>query len=82
MGIREVLRRIIGKAVTKVVKTDVLQATGPDQLCGGHESGFEAAVHAMREIFQDSTTERLPFVDASNAFNYLNRQVVLWNVRY
>ena len=82
IGICEVLRRIIGKAVMKVVKTDVLQATGPDQLCGGHESGCEAAVHAMREIFRDSATDGILFVDASNAFNNLNRQAALWNIQY
>ena len=82
IGICEVLRRIIGKAVMQVVRSDVLKAAGPIQLCGGHEGGCEAAVHAMREVFQDSATDGIIFVDASNAFNNLNRQVALRNIMY
>ena len=72
----------MGKAVMNVVSSEVLQATGPIQLSGGHESGFEAAVFAMRRIFHDSATDGILFVDASNAFNNLNRHVALWNTQY
>ena len=34
---REVLRRIIGKAVTSVLKTKMQDAAGGSQLCVGHE---------------------------------------------
>ena len=82
IGVGEVLRRIIGKAVMKVVSADVLQATGPLQLCAGHQAGCEAAVHAMKSIFQEDETEALIFVDATNAFNNLNRRVALLNVHF
>ena len=41
--------------------------------------GCEAAVHAMEQIFADNNTEAMILVDASNAFNCLNRQVTLLN---
>ena len=39
IGIGEVLRRIIGKAVTSVLKTEMRDAAGGLQLCVGHEGG-------------------------------------------
>ena len=80
IGIGEVLRRIIGKAVMRVVSMDVLQAVGPIQLCAGHLAGCEAAVHAMKSIFEEDETEAILLVDAANAFNNLNRSVALRNI--
>ena len=40
------------------------------------------AVHATSDIFEEETTDVLLFVDASNAFNAINRQVLLHNIRY
>ena len=37
-------------------------------------------VHAIRESFQDYDTEAVLLVDATNAFNALNRQVALHNI--
>ena len=65
-----------------VIKAEVLQAAGPVQLCAGHEAGAEAALHALRAVFEDATTEGILFVDASNAFNNLNRRVALRNIRF
>ena len=64
----------------KVVSADVLRATRSLQLCVGHQSGCEAAVHAMKSIFQEDETEAVIFVDATNAFSNLNRRVALLNV--
>ena len=47
----------------------------------GQDAGNEAAVHAMRTIFCDDSTEAVLLVDASNAFNCLNRQVALHNIQ-
>ena len=41
---------------------------------------MKAVVHAMSSIFQEQNTEAMIFVDASNAFNNLNRQATLLNV--
>ena len=82
IGICEVLRRILGKAITAVIKEDVMKATGPLQLCGGHEAGCEAAIQTMRMVFEDPSTDAIIFVDASNAFNNLNRKVALYNIQF
>ncbi len=80
IGVGEVLRRIVGKVIMTVVGDDVLTATGTLQLCAGHEAGAEAAIHAMRTLFQDEGTEAVILVDAANAFNNLNRRVALLNI--
>ena len=63
----------------KTTKRYLQNAVGSIQLCAGQDAGCEAAVHAMAQIFDDNETEAMIFVDASNAFNRLNRQVALRN---
>ena len=82
IGVSEVLRRIVGKAVMEILRTDLLTGAGPCQLSGGHEAGAEAAVHVIRSTFEDAETDAVLFVDAANAFNNLNRRVALLNIRY
>ena len=79
IGIDEVLRRIIGKAIMRTIKQDLQAAVGSLQLCAGQDAGCEAAVHAMSSIFSEDNTKAMLFVDASNAFNSLNRQFTLLN---
>ena len=62
IGIGEVLRRIMGKAINMLTKSDVLHAMGPLQLSAGQEGGAEAATHAMRDIYNDPETQGLVFV--------------------
>ena len=57
IGIGEVVRRIICKSILSVVKLDTLEAASSFQLCAGQDAGNETAVHAMREVFGDSSTE-------------------------
>ena len=59
---------------------EIQQAAGSLQLCAGQPSGCEAAIHALRHIFDDATTQAALLVDASNAFNNLNRQLALANI--
>ena len=80
IGVGEILRKIVGKAIMTVVHSDVLKATGALQLCSGHEAGCEAAYHAMNRIFLDENTEAILLIDAKNAFNNLNRRVALLNI--
>ena len=80
-GVGEVIRRIVSKAVTRVLKNDIQDAVGTLQTCSGQQSGIEAAVHAMRRSFEWDATEAMMLVDADNAFNRLNRSVVLNNVK-
>ena len=79
IGICETVRRIVGKAVLSVTKADIQSAVGPLQLCAGHDAGCEAAIHAMREIFDDEEMEGVLLVDAKNSFNSLNRAAALHN---
>lgn len=81
VGIGEVLRRVIGKAIMTVLKGDVINAAGVQQLCAGQKAGIEAAVHAIRQAFEAESSDGLLLVDADNAFNRLNRRVALHNVR-
>mmetsp|Transcript_14155 Transcript_14155/g.22160 ORF Transcript_14155/g.22160 Transcript_14155/m.22160 type:complete len:151 (-) Transcript_14155:1287-1739(-) len=48
---------------------------------GGLKSGIEGGVHAMKELWADGGPEVIVLVDASNAFNSLDRQAALWNCR-
>ena len=50
IGVGEVLRRVIGKCVTKVTKQDIVNACGSLQVCAGLASGGDAAIHAMHSI--------------------------------
>ena len=68
--------------IAKFLCDDTQEAAGPLQLCAGHKSGCESAVHAMHQVFESSETEAVILVDATNAFNSLNRQVALLNIRH
>ena len=81
IGIGETLRRIIGKAVMTIMKEDVLTGVGNLQLCGGHAGGCEVGVHALVDLFNDDDTEGVIQVDASNAFNSINRNILLHNTK-
>ena len=81
IGVGEVIRRIIVKCVTRVTKQDVINVSGSKQVCAGQKSGGEAAVYAMRNIFEADGTDAALLVDASNAFNSLNRVAALNNIR-
>ncbi|XP_057293937.1 uncharacterized protein LOC130622497 [Hydractinia symbiolongicarpus] len=81
IGIGEVLRRIMGKCVMAVLKKDVLEAAGNLQLCAGQKYGCEIAVHAMNDIFNSDDCEGVLQIDAKNAFNSLNRTVMIHNIK-
>ena len=57
-----------------MIGNDVQEAAGPVQACAGHEAGCEAAIHAMKEIMLSDETQAVLLVNASNAFNTINRQ--------
>ena len=82
IGIGEVLRRILGKVILNIIRPEIMEAAGSLQLCAGQDAGIEAAIHAMRDIFDDTETEGMLFAGATNAFNSLNREVCLQNVQH
>ena len=75
------MRRIAAKTVTKFLRNDIQLAAGALQTCSGTESGIEAAIHAMRQQYDEDECEAVLLIDASNAFNSLNRQVALHTIR-
>ena len=81
IGIREVVRRIIAKAILFVIWEDIQEVAGSVKLCTGQVTGAEAAVHAMSHSFMADDTEAVLLGDASNTFNLLNRKTTLLNIR-
>ena len=81
IGIGEVLRRVTGKCISNVLRNDIQEAAGILQTCCGIPGGVEAAVHSTRLVFEDETTEAVLLVDATNAFNSLNRRAAIHNIR-
>ena len=79
IGVGEVLRRIIGKVVMSTLKPDVVKACANSQMCG-HKSGSEAAIHAMKAMYENNDTDAVLLVDAENAFKSLNRKAFLHNI--
>ena len=80
IGVGEVPRLIIAKAILCTIGKDIEDATGSLQVCAGQDGGCEAALHAMRSIFQVADTEGCLLVDASNTYNSLNQRAALRNV--
>ncbi len=81
IGIGDTARRIMAKAILSVTKQDLQEAAGPMQLFSGQIGGIEAGVHAVQTIFKNKDTEAVLLVDASNAFNALNRHTALLNIQ-
>jgi len=81
VGVDACLRRIIGKKIIGLLKEDIIHAVETLQTCAGLESSIEAAIHAVSKSFEEDKSECLLLVDADNAFNKLNRNVSLENIK-
>ncbi len=66
IGIGEVHRRTIAKAILSLLKYDIMDTAGSLQVCASQESGCEAAIHAMHQTFAIEKTEGALLVDATN----------------
>ena len=76
--IGEILRRVTGKIVMKLLKRDVLKATGFLQLCARQD----AAVKRLFMPFMKCSIKKAEvIVDASNAFNTINPEALLHNTK-
>ena len=48
IGVGEMARYILGKAILTTIRNEVQEAAGALQLCAGQQAGCKSAVHAMR----------------------------------
>ena len=74
IGVAETLRRIMGKAILATISDDIQKAAGsvqPDRLQKSKQQSI---------AYKDDGVEAAVFVDASNAFNNLNREAALRNI--
>ena len=74
------MRRIICKSVSRILKDDIKKSTGNLRSCSGVEGGIEAVIHAIRTAFQEDESKAVLLVDATNAFNSMNRKVAQQNI--
>ena len=81
IAVGEVYRRIVCRAIAGVIEYDVMKAVAPVQLCVGIPSACEIATHAVRQMFNgEEAVEGVLLIDASNAFNSVNRIAALHNI--
>ena len=80
IAVGEVFRRIISRAIMQIVETDVVGITVPHQLCVGVPSACEVGVHHITSRFAQDDVEGVLLVDASNAFNSVNRSAAIYNI--
>ena len=80
IGIGEVLHRIASKVVLSHIREDIISDVGSLQVYGGQEAGCKLLVHVIHEIYEDQSSETVLLVDASNAFNTINRNAFLHNI--
>jgi hypothetical protein len=81
IGVGETLRRLIFKAILRITKDVIQQEAGSLQLYADQEAACESGILSMKSLFEDSETEAIILVDASNAFNSLNREVASRNIQ-
>ena len=81
IGICETLCIIIVKTVVRFLKQDITDSVGSLQVCARQDAGCEAAIHALRHIYEQGECEAVMLIDASNAFNSVNRKAFLHNVK-
>ena len=69
-------------SILSVIKPNLMASAENLQLCAGQPARCEFAIHAITEIFKEDETDGLLLIDAENAFNSLNRSVLLHNIQY
>ena len=75
--------RLVANTLILVAGEDVELLLGAENLCGGGlRAGLEGGFHAMwKEFEEDLEVEAVFLMDAANAFNRLNREQALAEVR-
>ena len=72
---RQLLKNL--KNYITVVHNDTISSVGSMQMYAGYETGCKAWIHTMHTAFEDDDTVTVVAVDAPNAFNSANREVLL-----
>ena len=67
--------------MTKVTKQDIGESSGSLQVCAGHKSGSETAVHAMNNLFQHKETDSVASGCVKSLQLTKNRAAALHNIR-
>ena len=80
IGIEEVMRRIIGRTITKCLKNELMSLGSNYQFCLGQKCGIEYAIHTLRDQYSKTSADAILLIDAENAFNSLNRKLALKNI--
>ena len=65
-----------------IIKDNIHAAAGTVQLCPVQEAGCEAAVHAMKQVFESPDVDAVILVDTTNTFNTLNCENALKNIQH
>lgn len=73
---------ICWKSSNYSIEKNTLQAPGSLQLYGGQVAGSETVIHAKYDIFNDGNTKGILLIYAGNAFNLINRKVMLYNLKF
>ena len=76
------LRRLITKVGFKPISQQLGLLFRPNQLGYGSKGGSEAAAYAARHYLTSNIQNKVFFkLDIKNAFNYLNRDIILQKVK-
>ena len=51
-----------------------VQRAGYLQVYAGHDTGAEAAIHAIYNLLQQDETKAVLLIDAESTFNFVNRK--------
>ena len=85
VGIGESWRRMMGKIVIHLTSGEAARSCKENQLCAGLSAGIEGGIHSAVDLLKEHYEEEewgFLLVDASNAFNSVNREKMLWTARF
>ena len=62
-------------------KEEIKEVAAPLQVCPGHNAGSEDAIHVMSQVFVEEGKDGISLIDATNAFNQMNRSIALYHIQ-
>lgn len=83
IGIGELWQILFAKTMLHITGSEATHACGIDQLCAGLSSGVEGGIGTAHHLIEQQNNEEywgFLLVDATNAFNLINRYHMLWVV--